>query len=117
MAVTTSRIIEHFDVIEHIGSRVGHGFAAPPIHPLPFQRSKKRLGDGIVPAVAATAHARLQAMISAEAMPVVTAVLRSLIRVDQDCLPRSASSHRHQDGIKDDVLMPWIFMIWATVNL
>ena len=44
-------------------------------------------------------------MVAAEVVPVVTAVLRALVRVDKERLPWLAPADRHKDRIQDDVPM------------
>lgn len=96
MAVPAGSIVEHLDVIEDIGAGEITCLVDALFDPLFLQATKKRLDNGVVPAVTAPAHAGIEIVFSTEAQPVVTAVLSALIRVHQDPLLGLASPHRHQ---------------------
>ena len=66
---------------------------------------EERLGDGVVPAFSATAHARHQAVLVAEAVPIIATVLSALVRVNEDLALRQPATHNHQERIEDDVPM------------
>lgn len=95
-------IVEHFDVIEDIGTGQFACFVDAFLNPLFLQTAKERFDDGVVPAVTAPAHAGFEVMLSAESEPVVAAVLRPLVGVDDDALFRLASPHGHQDRIEHE---------------
>lgn len=57
------RIVEHLDVIEHVGSRVFSGFICPASNTFAFKQVKEALGHGIVMAVPATAHTVFQIVV------------------------------------------------------
>ncbi len=58
MTVTPRAIVERLDVIEDVGLREFSRPVDPPSNPLFLQAAKEGLDDGVVPAVASTAHAR-----------------------------------------------------------
>lgn len=61
-----------------------------------LQTAEEGFSDGVVPAVASTAHARYQAVSLAEALPSITTILRSLIGVNDGLSwPTTADSHQH----------------------
>ena len=79
MLMASGSIVEALDVVgDFIGrllARVVDAF----LDALYFQAQEEGLCDGVVPAVAPSAHARLQAVCSAESEPVIAAVLGPLI--------------------------------------
>ncbi len=58
VAVTSSSIIERLDVIKDIGSCQVSGFIYALLDTLLFQAAEERFGNGVIPAVTTTAHAR-----------------------------------------------------------
>lgn len=101
--MTSNAVIEHFDVVEHIGLGQVTGFVDPLSDPFLFQTAEEGLGYRIVPTVAPPTHARFQVMGPTETMPVIAAVLRSLdalLRVKQlfstDSLPVVAGARRRK---------------------
>lgn len=50
------RIVEHLDVIEHVGSRVSSGFICPAPNAFAFKQVEEALGYRIVMAVSTAAH-------------------------------------------------------------
>jgi hypothetical protein len=97
-------MVEHSDVIEDIGTRQVARFVNALLDAFLFQAAEERFGNGIIPAVAASTHARLQMMCATETKPVVAAVLRSLIRMDDHRFSWLASPHGHQKRIHDQFL-------------
>ena len=67
MAVSTGAIIEHLDVI--VDLRLGNipSLVDSLLDPLLLQTAEERFRDGVIPAVAAAAHARLEVVGLAEA--------------------------------------------------
>ena len=104
MAVSAFSIVEHFDVIEDIGASHFACLVDPFLDPLFLQTAKERLDDGIVPAVAPPAHAGLKVMLAAEPKPVIAAVLRSLVGMDDDLLLGFPSPDSHQDRVDNELL-------------
>ena len=54
------RIIEHFDVVEHILPCVGAGLVGSSPYPFPFEQIEEALRDSVIVAVPASAHRVLQ---------------------------------------------------------
>ena len=88
-------VVEHLNVIEDIRPCQIPGF----VYSLPdaffFQRTEERFGHRIIPAVATTAHTRCQIIGPAETLPVVAAVLTSLIRMYDDLAIGLSPPHDH----------------------
>jgi hypothetical protein len=79
MAVSTSAITEHLDVI--VDLRIGDitSLVDSLRDPLLLQAAKKRFGHCVIPAVSTPAHTGLKMMRMAEAPLRIAAKLRSLI--------------------------------------
>lgn len=97
MTVAPCSVVEHFNIIEDIGSGQIPGF----VYSLPdaffFQRIEERFGHRIIPAVATQAHARGQVIGSTEALPVVAAVLTA-VRMHDNLAVRFSSPHGHMSA-------------------
>lgn len=96
VTVTPGPIVKRFDVSKDIGLGQIMGFADPLADALLFQAAEESLGYRIVPAVAATARARLQLIAHAKTSPIVAAIPTAMIRIDQHLLRRLSAPHRHQ---------------------
>lgn len=97
------RIVEPFHVIEHIGPRLvprGVVFSA---RPFSLQRGEEALHGGVVPAVAAPAHAADNAVVAQQALEVLAGVLAALVRVVQQLVGLAAPPQRHQQGVADQL--------------
>ena len=79
MLMPTRSIVERIDVICDIGTREFAILVNSFLDAFLLQSAEKRLGDGVVPAVASTTHAGFELVRSAEPSPVVAAVLRALV--------------------------------------
>ena len=75
MAVSAGAIVKRLDVIEDIGAGQITRFIDAFLDPFLLQATEERLRHGIVPAVAASAHAGFQVVGLQEAQPVITAIL------------------------------------------
>jgi len=76
-------IVEHLDVFEHVPpGGVACGIGLPP-DPLAFQELEEALGDGVVIAVPAPAHASFQLMLTKERLPLITGELATLIGMNR----------------------------------
>jgi hypothetical protein len=102
MTVAPHSIVEGIDVVGHIGDRQLSALVDLFLDPLFLQAAEEGLGDGIVPAVALSAHTRLEAIRATESAPRVAAVLGALIGVNQRTA-RSAAPHRHQHRIEHEL--------------
>src|SRR5882672_5630863 len=92
-------IVERFDVLRDVSLCDLSVPVDSLLDALLLQAAEERFRNGIVPAVASTAHARLQVIGSTEAPPVITAVLTTLVRVN-DRAPGSTTTPGHQHGIQ-----------------
>ena len=79
MAVSTSAIIEHLDVLVDLGIGDSTSLIDALLDPLLLQAAKERFSHGVIPAVSPPAHTGLKMMRMAEAPPRIAAKLRSLI--------------------------------------
>lgn len=82
ITVTARSIVERFDVVRDIRPRDLPVLVDALPDPLLLQAPEEGLGNRIVPAVSPSTHAGLQTMASAKPPPVIAAVLRALIGVN-----------------------------------
>ncbi|MFT5005821.1 MAG: hypothetical protein ACI8YI_001435, partial [Paracoccaceae bacterium] len=61
-SVFAFRIVEHFDIVEHIAPCIFSGFVCSPPNALPFQQVEEAFGNGVVVEISATAHTVFQMM-------------------------------------------------------
>ena len=80
MTVSPCLIVEGLDVIEHIRSGQLACSVNASANALLLQAAEKRLGDRVIPAIVATAHAGVRMADSTESMLVVAAMLRFFVR-------------------------------------
>src|SRR5512146_2125878 len=99
MTVSAAPIVEDLDVIEYISAGKISCFIDAFADTFFFQATEEGFSDCIIPTISASAHAGQQVVRTAEADPIVTAVLTTLIGVHDNRLRRFSSSHRHQQGI------------------
>ena len=99
MAVAAGSVVERFDVVEDIGARQIPSLVDALLDAFLLQAAEEGLGNGIVPAVASPAHARLEVVGCAESPEVVASILAALVAVDHHALLRLATPHGHQQGI------------------
>lgn len=93
------RIVEPFHVIEHIGPRLVPRGVPSAARPFRLQRREEALHGGVVPAVAAPAHATDNAVVAQQALEVLAGVLAALVRVVQQLVRPAAPPQRHQQGV------------------
>jgi hypothetical protein len=79
MTVAPGPVIEDFNVIEYIGPGQIPGFIDAFTDPFFFKRTEERFGHRIISAVATPAHTGCQIIGPTEPLPVVAAVLSSLV--------------------------------------
>lgn len=84
MAMTSFLIVEELDVVEQVSLRLITGFVDFPSNFLFFQATEERLGNGIIPTVATTAHARRKFAGPAKPFPIRASILGILVRRDND---------------------------------
>ena len=82
MAVASRLIVERFDVVRNIASGNFSVLVDPLLDALLLQTAEERFGDRIVPTVSPPAHAWFETVRAAEAPPIITPVLRTLVRVN-----------------------------------
>src|SRR5579862_6778423 len=99
MTVASRSIVEGINVIGHVRDRQCSVLVDLFFDSLLLQAAEERLRDGIVPAVAFSAHTRRKTIRPTESSPRVAAVLRALIGVNQGAA-RPSSPHRHKHGIE-----------------
>ncbi len=73
MAVSAGAIVKHFDVVEDMGPGHITGLVYPPLDAFLFQTAEEGFGNGVIPAVSPSTHARLELVGFAKAHPVVAA--------------------------------------------
>ena len=98
MTVTACSIVKHLDIVEDIGFRQLPRFVYLFANTFLLQTAEEGFSYSIVPAVAMPAHAQLQVVGPTEALPVVAAVLRPLVRMHEHRLSGSTPPDRHQQG-------------------
>lgn len=97
-AVAPLRIVEHLDVVEDVLPGLIACRIDLAANSLSFQQLEKALGDCVVVAITAPAHALYQVVLFEEVAPVVTAELTSLIGMHRDLSRRFSTPYRHQQG-------------------
>lgn len=90
--MTSLRVIEHLDIVEDIGPSVIATRVDLTTDAFTFKQLKEAFGHGVVVAVAATAHAGDQVVITQKVLPVIPSELAALIRMDHS---RLLGSRRH----------------------
>jgi hypothetical protein len=79
MTVSAAPIVEDLDIIENISAGKISCFVDAFADTFFFQAAEEGFGYCIIPTISASAHAGQQAMRTAEADPIVTAILAALI--------------------------------------
>ena len=98
--MTTSGVIEHFDVVEDIAAGSlpgGIGFTADA---LTFEQLEETLCDSVVMAVAPSAHAGLQFVALEEVLPFMASELAALVGMNQHRFAGPAPPDGHQQGVQ-----------------
>ena len=97
------RVVEEFDVIEHVfaGFFAGFVFSAP--DSFAFEQVEEAFRDRIIPAVPPAAHALRQIVLFEELLPLVAGELRTLIRMHVDLYLWFAPPDSHQQGLQRQV--------------
>jgi hypothetical protein len=102
MAMTTSAIVKHLDVLPYVLRRQVAVLVNVFLDAFLLQAAEERFDHCIVPAVALAPHAGLEVMRPAEAAPRVAAVLRTLIGIDQ-CPARPPFAHGHEHRVEHEL--------------
>ncbi len=77
-------MVEHFNVVEDISSRIVAGFVDPPANVFALEQLEEALGHSVVVAVATSAHAADQVVLAQEGLPLVAGELAALIGMNHD---------------------------------
>ena len=101
--MTTLRIVEAFDVIEHVGSCL----VSRPIRfarcSFGLERREEALHCGIVPDVAGSAHRTDDTVIGHQLLELLAALLSAAIEVVQQCIGFAPPPDRHHQSIRDEL--------------
>ena len=79
MAMAARQIVEPLDVLGDVRGRYLPTGVDALLDPLLLQAAEEGLGDRVVPAVGAPAHAWLKMVVLAETPPCIASILRALI--------------------------------------
>jgi len=101
--MSTHRVVEKLDVVEHICPGFVSCFVNVLLDSLGLQQREKALGHCIVMAIAAPTHARLQVVIAQELSPIAAGVLNALVGMHEHFLFWFASPQRHHQCINHQV--------------
>jgi hypothetical protein len=82
VAVTSRSIVEGIYVVSHVGDRELSVFVDLLLDSFLLEAAEEGLGNGVVPAIALSAHTRFEMIRPAESAPRVTAELSALIGVN-----------------------------------
>lgn len=96
-------IVEAFDVIEHVLSRVVArviGFACDPFG---LQRGEEALHRSVVPDVAGPAHRAGDAIVDHQPLELLAGILAALVRVMQQRIGLATAPDRHDQRIGDEL--------------
>ena len=99
VGVSLGAVVEVLDVVADISGRQFSILEDSLLDEFLLQATEKGFSNGIVPTVAAPTHARFEVVGSAKTPPVVTTVLRPLVRVDYGLMRMPAANSQH-DGIQ-----------------
>ena len=81
------RVVEEFDVIEHVLAGFFAGFVFPAADSFAFEQVKEALDNCVIPAVATAAHVGDQIVLLSELLPFIAGELGTLIGMYMDlCL-------------------------------
>ncbi len=97
--MASGAIVKHFDVIKDISSGEIAGFVDTFLDTFFLQATKERLGNGIVPTVAASTRARFKLVFATEPQPVTATVLRPLVGMHDHRIRRLSSPDSHQQRV------------------
>src|ERR1700731_3681170 len=95
-------VVEQFDVLEQLAACLSSGTPPALIDQFDFERGEKAFGHRVVPAVAFTAHAALDAVYRQQLLIVAAGVLAATIRVMQQTLRRLTVLQCHLEGVQRD---------------
>ena len=97
------RIAEHLNVFEHVMSSVVSCQVDLTPDAFPFQKLEEALGDGIVMALAASAHAGFQIVLAEKRLPLAAGELGTLIEMHHDLASGLALPDGHQQSLQSEL--------------
>lgn len=97
------RVVEHFDVIEHVLPGLVTCPVASAPDPFTLEQVEEALGYSIVMAISTSAHRMLKIVDPQEGSPVHAGKLAALIRMDQHLGLRLSSPNGHKQRLQHDV--------------
>lgn len=103
MTVAPGPFVEHFNVIEYIPPCKIPGFVDPLSDTFFFQCTEELFGHRIILAISTLAHGQSQVIDQAEAMPVVTTILATLIAMYDDLAVRSWTPGGHHQRVENQL--------------
>ena len=95
-------MVDVIDVVGHTVQRQLSVLVDLLLDPFLLQTAEEGLRDGIDPTIPLPAHTRLQMIRATEASPRVTAVLRTLIRMNHRAT-RASPTHGHQHRVEHEL--------------
>src|SRR5216683_2348356 len=95
-------VVEQFDVLEQLAAGLSSGTPLALIDQFDFECGEKTFRHRVVPAIAFTAHAALDAVYRQQLLILVAGVLAAAIRVVQQTLRRLAVLQCHLEGVEHD---------------
>ena len=93
------RVVEHLNVLEHVLSGGLSGCIGPSSYPLALEELKEALGNSVVMAVPASAHAGFEIMLEEECPPFAARKPTALVRVNQDGALRLPAPDAHEQRL------------------
>src|SRR5437899_6397730 len=102
--MTPLPIVEELQVLEEIGARGGTRGPGSVVDELDLQRREEALGDGVVPAIAPTAHAAHDSLLRQHALVGAARVLAPPIRMMQQASRRAPARQRHPERVASEVV-------------
>lgn len=98
--MASNSVVETLDVIEDVRPGFSPCTVNPLLDLLALQVTEERLSHRVVPAIAATAHARAQSVVFAPTVEFVATKLTALIRMDDHRVFWPSAPHRHRQCIQ-----------------
>src|ERR1700676_1538527 len=99
MTMAARWIVERVNVVRYLDPCKLAGSVDLLLDAFHFQTAEELFRDRVVPAVSATAHARFKMICFAESPPIVAAILRTLVGMN-DRSAWSSAPYRHQNGVE-----------------
>src|SRR2546426_1828385 len=97
-------VVEDLKVIEQLGARRRPRGPRRVVHELDLQRREETLSHGIVPAIAAAAHAAHDSVLGQDALVVAAGVLTAAIGMMEQPLRRAPARQGHPERVEREVV-------------